>query len=346
MAENDVQKPTAEELQQALSTLLRMASSERPDGSVTRLDALPIPSITKTPRSSLSPTQAVSDYIDEKIREKGWTGNTLTSRPGILRRFADWIQVNDVGAITKRDIEEFRQFLWRRDLADSTVNLNLTAIRAFFTHLVTNEIINQNPALHVRVARMRRLAPRRPMPEAGLDALLRRFEGTGTNTQVRRKHLLPRLMCLTGLRPGEATQVTVDDIIEEEGVTAIDLRRVANRGGRIKTRAGARMIPLSPQAMDILEVFDANWSDKPWASRDVANRFGRFLKNSGFGPEFSLYSCRYRVASLARSKRIAEADVAAILGHTHQNLTFGLYGAEVPISVLADVVEKLQIETL
>ena len=341
MPKNTTEELTAEQIQSALTILLQATASGVLSDAQSALSGAVGVTTRRPPRTALEPSQAVSDYIQSKVRSKAWTGNTLLTRPGTLRRFSNWLgdDFDDVGTIDFKTIEQYREFLWREGLADSTVRLNLTCVRAFFSDLIKRGELAENPAANVRVERVTHLTRRRPLPEKGLNELLRRFEAAGDE-----KHLLPRIMCLTGIRPGELTQVRADDLRAVDDIPVIDLASVARRGGRIKTAAGQRLIPLSPQAVEISRVFKAKWGDKPWANRAVSVRFGKFLKAQGLGDEFSLYSARYRFAARARERRIAEADVAAILGHAHNDLTFGLYGAEVSPQVLFDVVVALQIE--
>lgn len=130
------------------------------------------------------------------------------------------------------------------------------------------------------------------------------------------------LILLTGLRWGEAVAIEVDDI---DGAV-VHVRRTRNRYGGTnapKTKAGARVVPLSRRARAILRDLDLPVGGDYRASRLALVAAMGDLHQPGMG----WHTIRNAHATLLDSSGVGLRDSAARMGHGHhyaQTLAYGL----------------------
>lgn len=283
--------------------------------------------------------QRVSRYVEDKKVSGEWRGNTLVNTPATLMRFAEWMPEIEPAQITRRQIEAYRGHLQSLGLADSTVRRSLAVLRAFLERLTDLEEIPSNPAARVR-QKVRTVAkkPRRALPEAGLGQLLGAFEERAGRDPRR---FLPRIVCETGLRPGEVTQLAAGDVED----LWVDTSGIAERGGQLKTSSSVRRVPCNASTARRIRAAVPRWGSVDRAYRHISMMFSGFLREQGMGEEFSLYSCRYRAAVAMRLAGIDKVYREVVMGHsTAADLTDGLYGAEgVPDETYDRVREALKV---
>lgn len=148
----------------------------------------------------------------------------------------------------------------------------------------------------------------------------------------------------TGMRLGEIASLTNDQIVEREGVVLIDIRDA-------KTRAGIRLVPLHPRLQWLADRASKGgagvriWSrlrnegpgGKP--SGDIGKEFSRFKASRGFEGERKVFhSFRKNVVGQLERAGIPQNEVAQIVGHEKQGLTFSVYGTKADYARLAEIV--------
>ena len=104
-----------------------------------------------------------------------------------------------------------------------------------------------------------------------------------------------------------------------------------------KTDAGARVIPCPDAIRDVVKA----WCSNPMAANSITNRFGELKRSLGHGPEKVFHSFRHTLASRLNEMDVPEAKVAAILGHQHPNLTYGLYGNKIAPETLRPIMNSV-----
>jgi integrase len=143
----------------------------------------------------------------------------------------------------------------------------------------------------------------------------------------------------TGLRIEEVCSLTVDQIIEEDGIRCFDIKDS-------KTLAGIRTVPIHSQLIPLVDrlIMDAKGYPKV-ASKDaylipdlginkygnranaVGKRFGRLKTALGFPRKKVYHSIRKCVVTQLDRAGFRETSIADVVGHDNPNMTMGRYSA-------------------
>jgi site-specific recombinase XerD len=155
-----------------------------------------------------------SALVDLFLTNNDFSPNTRRAFATDLGKFAGWfVQANQepfrVSRVTTGDVSSFRDFL-RRDQgkAVSTVNRALVTVRRFFSWLVEEGHLANNPAKKVKELRRQQLAPK------GLDRsqVRRLFREAELRGDVRAAALL-HLFLFTGARVADVVQLELPDLM-------------------------------------------------------------------------------------------------------------------------------------
>ena len=142
----------------------------------------------------------------------------------------------DVADVTLEEIESWVASMRAEGLAASTIARRVSAIRAFFRHLVLIGMREANPAASVQLPRRARTLPRALSPaetERLIDA------ATGTTPRALRDRALVELLYGAGLRVSEAVGLEKNGVALEDRVV-----RVLGKGGK------ERLVPLGRPAAE------------------------------------------------------------------------------------------------
>ena len=144
----------------------------------------------------------------------------------------------DVARVTPEELESWVAKMRAEGLAASTIARRVSAVRAFFRHLVVIGMRDENPAASVQLPRRARTLPRALSPaetERLIDA------ATGTTPRSLRDRALVELLYGAGLRVSEAVG------LERAGVDLDErLVRVIGKGNK------ERIVPIGRSAVEAL----------------------------------------------------------------------------------------------
>jgi len=141
-----------------------------------------------------------------------------------------------VADATLEDLEAWLAGMRAGGLASSTIARRVSAVRAYFRHLVLIGVRSENPAASLKLPRRPRTLPRALSPaetERLIDAAL------GTTPRALRDRALVELLYGAGLRVSEATGLEKGSVAIEERVV-----RVLGKGGK------ERLVPLGRPAAE------------------------------------------------------------------------------------------------
>ena len=142
----------------------------------------------------------------------------------------------DVARVTPEELESWVATMRADGLAASTIARRVSAVRAFFRHLVVIGMRDENPAASVQLPRRARTLPRALSPaetERLIDAAL------GTTPRSLRDRALVELLYGAGLRVSEAVGLEKNGVALEERVV-----RVLGKGDK------ERLVPLGRPAAE------------------------------------------------------------------------------------------------
>jgi integrase/recombinase XerD len=197
---------------------------------------------------------AVREYLQHLVVERGLAANTVESYERDLRRYAEMLAArgkDDLGDVSAVDVAEFRGVLATGDevhppLATSSVGRAVVAVRGFHSFARAQGLAADDPA--------REVAPPTPpsrLPKAiTIDQVERLLDAAGStedpDPRVLRDRALLEFLYGTGARISEATDLDVDDLDHLAVEPAVKL---SGKGGK------QRYVPVGRYAVAALDAY-------------------------------------------------------------------------------------------
>ncbi len=149
--------------------------------------------------------------------EKGLSDNTLESYRRDLKKFIAFLQKKELTELELVDRETIMLFLGdlkKKGRAASTISRTIASIRSFFSFLLDEGMINQNPALDLQSPRIEKKLPRVLTTEE-VDCLLGQ-PLAGKHNGLRDKAML-ELLYASGIRVSELVSLNIGDFDPKVG---------------------------------------------------------------------------------------------------------------------------------
>ncbi|MFA0050274.1 tyrosine-type recombinase/integrase [Vibrio breoganii] len=320
---------------------------------------------TNPPREDL-----ITRFIDFK-RAEGVKPKNLDLLRSRIRSFVQTTN-KPLEKISTREASGFLKELYEKQLSVKTIRDYLAAIKQFYNWLVMMEYVRVTPFELVKVKPDKRLAceQRRKWCIEELNKLFSHHNFTGiigsndphVNYQKKLEdYWIPHLLLLTGARVSEICQLNTRDVVQKGEVWCISINE--DDGKSIKTRASIRYVPLHQKLLNLgflnyvnqrLETHQKQLFDiKPYGqnscwSEQFGKRFAKVLNQLGFhGKERpTLHGLRHTFIDTAQSMGIAENEIADIVGHTKQTMTYGRYGKRIGLERLQLAINLIQFDSL
>jgi site-specific recombinase XerD len=236
-----------------------------------------------------------------------------------LGYFTDWLAATRVAAdlleVRRRDCEAW--FATMHHLSANTRRTRWCALRSFYNWLLEEEEITDSPMAKVKVGRPDEPPPP-VIPMDRLKLMVKACEGKGL--PERRDMALLRVFLSTGIRIGEAANLTLDDIDLPTRILVVQ----RGKGGR---RRVARFDATTAAAIDRYRRVRARHraAASPWLWLSVSSRDGRLTKSgidaamcrraSQAGIDrFHVHLLRHTWADLWKSSGGSDEDLARLGG--------------------------------
>ena len=241
-------------------------------------------------------------------------------------------------------------------ITSRTVNRHLANLGAFCTWLVNNGYLDQNPVNGMRLHKEVKVKP----DVFTSEQLTRLFSSplfVGCQAEDRpslihlpgdirirdHRYWVPVIMLLTGARPGEIGQLTVNDVRQNLDTWVFDINDDDPTTKSLKRPSARRLVPIHKNLIDIgLLTYREHQIDKgetqlfPKAVRnsrgqmlaDLSRFFPRYLSALGIreGQRYSLYSFRHGAIDALRRAEYLDHEIAFLVGQGSKTVTAG-YGA-------------------
>ncbi len=319
--------------------------------------------IAKTERRTFK--QVAEMFIKERIARNRRTSTILCYETVFRRHLLPTFGPREVGTIRRSDIADY--FDAMRDgrvhegrvvekpaspVAAATINRALRAMKAVLFFALERELVERNVMQRFRPfeGKPERRGSRDAFSEGEVQALI-----AAAKPQER---ALIGLLCLAGLRPGEAYALDWSAVDLEAGCLRV-IRSWDHRGGKFvapKTAAGVRVVPLSGWLVGELKahrmansegeglVFP-NRSGLPHNPSNVRRDiWQKLIKRAGVRP-LDLYSLRHTFATLGRTAGESAFNVARMMGHSRSLLVDQVYAHSMQ-SGMASVAENVTARAL
>jgi integrase len=159
----------------------------------------------------------------------------------------------DVAEVTKQHLVSFREAL-RADRSEVTVGKYMNCVARFLRYCVESDWLDQSPAENLPGGLAQKDTRRQDeLREAVSDADLQKILGCDSFRAMRDGDDLARerywallMLAYTGARRGEVAQAWAEDVLKVDDVWCfrVEPSNDPEAPKRVKTKAGARMVPL------------------------------------------------------------------------------------------------------
>src|SRR5215469_2547532 len=205
----------------------------------------------KTEREEWTP-QELLDLWQHHLQEHDRSVGTVKKYTHAVVRFLHWYEREEQAPLQLSTLTPIALIGYRNELqheqrkSTSTVNLQLSALRAWCGWMTEQGYLAADPAAHVKLIGGGGSSKRSGLKSAQVNALLRQAQ---ESREKERNYAIVQVLLQTGIRLSECAALTFEDITFGE------------RGGLLRVRAGkgnkARSVPLNATAREALALYVA-----------------------------------------------------------------------------------------
>ncbi len=332
----------------------------------------PATSPTKDPApiviiSSRRRGKRLSDAIEAYTKENqnGWTLKTAKEFTGIYNKIISGLSDPWLQDIDRPALVEYRDKLSNEGKHVKTVNKYLQMLSTVLRHAGRLKWITGNPAEGLGLKDNRREDDIRhafTLPEINQIFLaLQSAKKTFYVTNHHERYWLPLLGMYTGARVNELAQLSIADIVEEQGIPAIIITSVGNDAKRLKSESSRRTLPLHKDLLTLgflvyVKIIKEKGHDRLFPTLRLGpNGYSHYFVRSFSGsngwlhstiptlPEGVSYHCfRHTVATMLKNVSEQESLIMEILGHKQSSLALGRYGKPYDLPLKKVSINKIQ----
>ncbi|MFO7928408.1 MAG: site-specific tyrosine recombinase XerD [Candidatus Humimicrobiaceae bacterium] len=211
-------------------------------------------------------------FLDYLRFERLLSKNTIDSYSRDLDKFRNFLKNEGLSYknINKENIVKFLQNLYKTQSSKSVSRI-LSSLRNYYKFLITEEIIDKNPFLHVSNPK----TPRRLINVLTVDEVSKFLESIPTSSKLeRRDKAMFELLYSCGLRVSEIVNLKQENIDLNEGIIFF-----VGKGGR------ERVCPVGEKALTFLKKYMSEVRHKIEKTRSeyiFLNKNGKKLSRQGF----------------------------------------------------------------
>jgi integrase len=326
----------------------------------TPLHAAVTPAVLNAP--ALTPVAASIAHslaINRGVR----AAKTSSEYAGMFAKFAHWLrdhQVVTLAQVTSAHVGAYKQFLVDvHQLTPKSINKRITALNTLFRDAKQAGQFPNGAALptegHLFKKRQVAKVAKSWLPLSSED-LQMLFEPEAMRS-MRKPHefWVPLLMLHHALRISEASQLSTNDVMQDDD--AQWLLRITDEasGARIKNEASKRIVPLHPALInvgllnyvgDVKALLSSNGLLFPYLRRDSANGYGdvpgealnRYIKARLAHPRKRTHSFRHTVNEKLKQAGVSEEIRCQYVGHEHNTINSSVYAGRLNYKMLAEKV--------
>ena len=266
--------------------------------------------------------QYLRSFFNYLLIEKGLSSNSIKAYKIDIKKFVSWLSCSNKPSFIKiheSDLNEYISFMFKNKLSSSSVNRNISSIKAFYLFLIKRKIINISPAAEIITPKQERYLPI-SMSELEVEKLLNSPK-TSIKIEIRDKAMIEMLYA-TGMRISELVSLKLYNVDINRCVA-----KVVGKGSK------ERLIPFGENALEALnlylnirpsssskEVFLSNRKRK--LSRVTFwQRIKIYLKRENLKLSISPHTLRHAFATHLLNRGADLRSVQLLLGHSDLSTT-------------------------
>ncbi len=185
----------------------------------------------------------VDAFFDHLRYERRLSAHTLSAYRRDLREFIDYCElqaIDDLTQVTNVDVRQFAARLNRKGKAPASIQRQLSAVRALYKFLLTQNLITANPTADVQAPKKRRKLP----TTLDVDTMTALLELGADEPLAIRDRTIMELLYSSGLRLAELVSLDLGHIDREERSLI-----VLGKGSK------ERQLPIGARAIEALDVW-------------------------------------------------------------------------------------------
>ena len=252
--------------------------------------------------------------------------NTILSYQRDLKKFAQYLKENGIDDIRKVNytvMNAYMLMMEREHFAASTISRNIATLKAFFTYLQREHVVDDDPAVMLKAPKIEKKMPGVLSIEE-VNLLLAQPVGT-SNKEIRDKAML-ELLYATGIRVSELISLKVSDVnLQNNYIRCVDgtKERVIPFGSA--ARAALKVYMTSArEAMihsDEEDTLFTNCSGQPMSRRVFWKVLKQYAKRAGIETDITPHTLRHSFAAHLVENGADLHAVQEMLGHSDVSTT-------------------------
>ena len=181
--------------------------------------------------------QLICDYLSYLEIEKGLSKNTICAYQNDLAEFFDFIGIKkEIDEIKRKDFSNFTKFLYRKNLAPSTITRKIASIKGFFRFLCFKRNIKTNPASVISSPKLPKKLPK--------VLSINEIENILKNDLSILEYSIVELLYSSGVRVSELSNLEYKNVDISKKVI-----KVFGKGSK------ERIIPINQKCVNILQKY-------------------------------------------------------------------------------------------
>ena len=266
--------------------------------------------------------QYLGSFFNYLVIEKGLSSNSIKAYKIDIKKFLLWLSRSNKPSFKKiceSDLNEYIAYMFKNKLSSSSVNRNISSIKAFYLFLIKRKIIMISPAAEIITPKQERYLPT-SMSEQEVEKLLNSPKSS-IRIEIRDKAMIEMLYA-TGMRISELVNLKLNNVDTNRCVV-----KVLGKGSK------ERLIPFGENALEALnlylnirpssnskEVFLSN--RKRRLSRVTFwQRIKTYLKRENLKLSISPHTLRHAFATHLLNRGADLRSVQLLLGHSDLSTT-------------------------
>lgn len=266
--------------------------------------------------------QYLGSFFNYLVIEKGLSSNSIKAYKIDIKKFVSWLSCSKKPSfirICESDLNEYIAFMFKNKLSSSSVNRNISSIKAFYLFLIKRKIIMISPVAEIITPKKERYLPT-SMSELEVEKLLNSPKSS-IRIEIRDKAMIEMLYA-TGMRISELVNLKLNNVDTNRCVV-----KVLGKGSK------ERLIPFGENALEALnlylnirpssnskEVFLSN--RKRRLSRVTFwQRIKTYLKRENLKLSISPHTLRHAFATHLLNRGADLRSVQLLLGHSDLSTT-------------------------
>ena len=261
-------------------------------------------------------------FFDYLFIEKGLSKNTIKAYEVDIERFIYWLkQGNKSDYLNAKEVEinAYISYLFKEHLKSSSINRNISSIKAFYLFLMKKNILKVSPIAEVVTPKQEKYLPI-SMSESEVEILLK-----SPNTKIKiekRDKAMIEMLYATGMRISELVNLKITNVDMQRCVV-----KVLGKGSK------ERLIPFGETASEALndymkdrqnlaskEIFLSNRGTK-MSRQAFWSRIKVYLGREGLKDSISPHTLRHAFATHLLNRGADLRSVQLLLGHSDLSTT-------------------------